>query len=368
MLRFGRMTIFLLALNVMAFYYYGYRAIIVSLISVAVALLTEYICRTATGRKFDIKDTSPIMSAMILALLMPASIPYRIIIFASAFMIAICKYAFGGNKNLIFSPAAVAYAFSLLAWPNSVLRYPQPVPFGNIPLISDSTQVLDYSFTHYADISLSSSSYLDIIWGRLAGPMGTSCVVIIAICAISLYLFKDIHGTTLFSAVAVSVLLYVLFPLAATGWRAAVYALVTGSFMFVLGYIVCDMRYVPQRPLAQVIYGALFAAISYLLRRFSGLESAAVFSALILSIFTSEFDRFDLAVCGGASKLWRFVSGKTRDLVLYVKFRSDKKLSRDVSPSSEQGEDAGSTSADDTHKTPDTQSPDKNTDEKSSEE
>ena len=58
----------------------------------------------------------------------------------------------------------------------------------------------------------------------------------------------------------------------------------------------------------------------------------------------------------------------TRDLVLYVKFKSDKKLSRDVSPSSEQGEDAGSTSADDTHKTPDTQSPDKNTDEKSSEE
>ena len=40
MLRFGRMTIFLLALNVMAFYYYGYRAIIVSLISVAVALLS----------------------------------------------------------------------------------------------------------------------------------------------------------------------------------------------------------------------------------------------------------------------------------------------------------------------------------------
>ena len=42
--RFARATSFLLALNVMAFYYYGLRAVIVTLISVGVSLLTEYIC------------------------------------------------------------------------------------------------------------------------------------------------------------------------------------------------------------------------------------------------------------------------------------------------------------------------------------
>ena len=41
--RFARLTVFLVALNVMAFYYYGYRAVIISLLSVGVSLLTEYI-------------------------------------------------------------------------------------------------------------------------------------------------------------------------------------------------------------------------------------------------------------------------------------------------------------------------------------
>ena len=92
----------------MAFYYYGLRAVIVTLISVGVSLLTEYICCQIVKKRFRLVDTSPIMSGMILALLMPASVPYKVVIFAAVFMIAVCKFAFGGNNNLIFSPAAVA--------------------------------------------------------------------------------------------------------------------------------------------------------------------------------------------------------------------------------------------------------------------
>ena len=62
----------MLALNVMAFYYYGLRAVIVTLISVGVSLLTEYICCQIVKKRFRLVDTSPIMSGMILALLMPA--------------------------------------------------------------------------------------------------------------------------------------------------------------------------------------------------------------------------------------------------------------------------------------------------------
>ena len=322
----------------MSFYYYGYRAIIVSAISAAISLLTEYICCTVTGKRFSIRDTSPIMSALLLALMMPASVPYRIIVFSSIFMIAVCKYAFGGNKNLIFSPAALAYAFAVLSWPNNVLRYPEPVPFGHVSLESDVQELLDYSFTHYADISISSSSYLDIIWGRLAGPMGTTCILVIAICAVSLYLFRDIPGTVLFSAIAANVLLFVLFPLAATGWTAAVYALVTGSFLFVLVFMTCDYRFVPKRPVAQVFYGVLFALISFLLRKLSGIETAAVFSLLIVSVFSSELDRLDIVLQAGVSRFWLFCGQKFKKLVLYIRFKRGLAASGEEAVSENSGE------------------------------
>lgn len=316
---FARLTVFLVALNVMAFYYYGYRAVIISLLSVGVSLLTEYICCTLTGKKFDIKDTSPVVSAMILALLMPASVSYMVVAFASAFMISVCKFAFGGNNNLIFSPAAVAYAFSALTWSNNVLRFPSPVPFGQLPLWTEVTDGLSYSFTRYADISLSSASYLDIIWGKLSGPMGTMSVVIIIICAVSLYFFRDIPGTVLFSGVAVNVLLFVIFPLTATGWTAVIYAMTTGSFMFVLVFMACDFRFAPKRAFAQILYGGIFALLSYLLRRFSGLETAAIFSLLIVSIFSAELDKLDVQL----TRLIYFLRKKIGSFIVYVGKRTE---------------------------------------------
>ncbi len=312
----------MLALNVMAFYYYGLRAVIVTLISVGVSLLTEYICCQIVKKRFRLVDTSPIMSGMILALLMPASVPYKVVIFAAVFMIAVCKFAFGGNNNLIFSPAAVAYAFCALTWPNSVLRYPAPVPFGSLTLSSEVPDVMVRSFTHNVDVSLSSASYLDIIWGKLAGPMGTSCVLIILICAVSLYFFRDIPPSVFFSAVASNTLLFVLFPISASGWTAAMYSVITGSFMFVLVFMACDLRFVPRRSFAQALYGIAFSTVSFVLRKYCGFENSAVFGFLIASVFSSELDRFDLFAGNKLSKLGEILDQKISKAFIYVKFRT----------------------------------------------
>lgn len=344
--RFARVTSFLIALNVMAFYFYGVRAVLISAISVGVSLLTEYICCRATKIKFDIMDTSPIMSGMLLALLLPASVPYKIVVFAGIFMIAICKYAFGGNDNLIFSPVAVTYAFIALTWPNSILRYPKPVPFGNLSLSSEVPDVLDRSFTYYADISLSSASYLDIVWGKLAGPMGTMSVLIIMICAISLYFFRDFPAPVFFSAVASNVLLFALFPFSATGWTAVLYSFVTGSFMFVLIFMACDYRFAPKHSLAQTLYGIIFAVLSFVLRKYCELENSAVFALLIVCIFSSELDRFDIFATNAASVAGDYIIQKIRMMFIYIKFRTnseDATLKDDETSENKSDNDTGGT-------------------------
>lgn len=320
--RFARVTSFLAALNVMAFYYYGVRAVLVSAISVSVSLITEYLCCKARGRSFDLRDTSPIMSGMLLALLLPASVPYKIVVFAGVFMIAVCKHAFGGNDNLIFSPVALAYAFISLTWPNSILRYPRPVPFGNLSLSSEVPDVLDRSFTYYSDISLSSANALDIIWGKLAGPMGTMSILIIMICAISLYFFRDFPTPVFFSAVAANVLIQVIFPFSVTGWSAVLYSFVTGSFMFVLVFMACDFRFAPKHPFAQTLYGISFAALSYILRKHCGLDNSAVFALLIVCIFSSELDRFDVFTANALTAFGSYTAQKIRNTFIYIKFRT----------------------------------------------
>ncbi len=275
-------------------------------------------------RKYDWRDPSPAANGIMLALLMPASVPYGVMIFASVFMSSVMKYAFGGHHNRIFHPVAAAYLFSALCWPSSVLRYPTPSIFGNLSLSSTLTDALDRSFTHYVDVSLRSSSWLDILWGKLAGPMGTSCVVLILIVTIALYCFRDIPASVLFAGVATEVLLFISFPISATGWQAALYSIVTGSYMYVLAFMVCDPCFAPSNGFGQTLYGIAYGLTAFLLRKFSGYEDSAVLALMVVSIFSTEFDRFANFVIDNLDRFRDYTITTIRERQIYRRFRSEK--------------------------------------------
>lgn len=276
----------------MAYYYYGLRAFIVTAVSVAVSLITDYICCSLRKRRFDWSDQSPVMDGLLLALLMPASVPYPIVMISAVFMVVVGKYAFGGNKNLIFHPVAVAYAFCSFSWQNAFMRYPTPVPFGDVSLASNVSDALTHSFTYNFDNGTAGTfSILDMLWGKLAGPMGTSSILIILICAVALYFFGDISKTVFFTGIAANVLLFVIFPEHASGVQAVCYSFVTGSYMFTLVFMACDHRIAPKHELARFLYGMVIAVMAFVFRRFTVIENGAVFSLIIACIFSSEFDR-----------------------------------------------------------------------------
>lgn len=327
----------------MAYYYYGFRAFIVSAISVLTSVLVDYICCALMKRKFDWSDQSPVMEGLLLALLMPASVPYPIMIISSAFMVVVGKYAFGGNKNLIFSPVAVAYAFCSFTWSNVIMRYPTPVPFGNVSLASTVTDTLTHSFTYNFDNGAAGTfSILDMLWGKLAGPMGTSNVMIILICAISLYFFGDISKTVFFTGVAANVLLFVLFPENALGWQAVCYSLVTGSYMFTLVFMACDHRFVPKYELSRFIYALAIAVMAFVFRRFTTIQNGAVFSLLIACIFRDEFDRWSEALLKLPDKLNIYLQNKHLE---YKQKREERALAKADGEAAEAAENAEKTEA-----------------------
>lgn len=306
---------------------------IVVAISVVTSVLSEYICTSLMRRKYDWRDPSPIANGIMLALLMPASVPYGVMIFSSAFMSSVMEYAFGGHHNRIFHPVATAYLFAALCWPSSVLRYPTPTVFGNLSLSSTLTDALDRSFTHYVDVSLSSSSWLDIVWGRLAGPMGTSCVILILIVTIALYCFRDIPAPVLFSAVATEVLLFICFPISATGWQAALYSIVTGSYMYVLTFMVCDPYFAPSNAFGQTLYGFAYGLVAFLLHKFSGYEDSSVLALMVISIFATEFDRFAIFVIDNLDRFRNFVETRIRERQIYHRFKKYENLPDSEEPS-----------------------------------
>ena len=97
------MLIALLIPAVIAVYYYGIRAVMIIVVSVAVCLLTDMICYKLRGRVRVKAEISTVVTGLTIALMMSAAVPFYAVVTADLFAMIICKHAFGGRGNEIFN-------------------------------------------------------------------------------------------------------------------------------------------------------------------------------------------------------------------------------------------------------------------------
>ena len=92
----------------------GIRALLVTLTSVAAAMAAEWLYARVTKTRNTVVDGSAMVTGLLLAMTLPASVPYWLVIVGNVFAIVIVKALCGGLGQNIFNPALAARAFMLL--------------------------------------------------------------------------------------------------------------------------------------------------------------------------------------------------------------------------------------------------------------
>ena len=156
----------------MACFLYGLRPLLLC----GAALLTGNLCDRLVSllrrRVYRAGDFSNESFALIIALLMPATVDWYVVIMAML--------------------AAVGYVVAAVSWPEQVFRYPQP--YTNIPLW-DATDVpvsSTISDTLRSGGSLNIGA-ISLVLGEYAAPMGTGAALILLACGLFLWLQKDVR-------------------------------------------------------------------------------------------------------------------------------------------------------------------------------
>lgn len=318
----------LLGVCFMSWFYYGKRAIVLIALSAAVSFFTELISLKLSGKEFSVKDVSAIESGIILALLMPASLPYEIMAVSAFMMILIGKVAFGGIKNQIFPSAAVGFALASICWSEYVLVYPAPVANGELPLSSHINVTLSESFTRLADsVRIPAVSSMDLMLGAFTGPMGTTCILLLVICAVTFICRATASRMVIFSSLSVIFIFQYLFPTLGNGFVSSMaYELLSGSTLFIVLFIACDPATVPEKRSARLIFGLLVGLFTVLFRRAGGIENAAVFGVLAACLFVDILDRYFYRVSDFLAYVW----SKRKNIKLFkqVKTQSEKKKNK----------------------------------------
>ena len=100
-------VIALLPALVAAVWIFGLRALVVTCVSVAAAVLSEYLFEKATHKPNTIADWSAVVTGVLLAFNLPVTIPLWQAALGSAIAIVVVKQLFGGIGRNFANPAIV---------------------------------------------------------------------------------------------------------------------------------------------------------------------------------------------------------------------------------------------------------------------
>jgi len=105
-------------------YQFGLPALTTMFICIAAALATEYLILKWQNKPMVVKDGSAFLTGLLLAMNIPASIPWYMPLLGSIVAIAIAKHTMGGLGYNIFNPALIGRAFLLASWPIAMTTWP----------------------------------------------------------------------------------------------------------------------------------------------------------------------------------------------------------------------------------------------------
>lgn len=291
------MLLMLFAPAVMAWYYYGERAVRLMALSVITAVLCELAGSKLFKAKATVSDLSAVVTGLAIALCVPASSPWWLACAASAFAIIAAKLPFGNSRGIMFLPAAAGLAFITICCPKEFFTYPA------IPALSEklaaygsdgfaSGTSIAYMLTQRTSIGINIISYIDILVGNVAGPMGATCAV--ALLGAFVYLMFRRHKNAIIPVMyfAVCIVYAFLFTRVSTGRLISVAMELSGGLLLFGGvFFMTNEILAPKRFVAKLCYGACGGLIVMLMRTFGTYEDSTVFAVLIVNAIAPVLDK-----------------------------------------------------------------------------
>lgn len=148
-------------------YNFGIRALFHILLTVAAAVLTEFLYEKAMKKPVTIGDYSAVVTGLLLALNLPVSAPLWMGVLGSVFAILVVKMLFGGLGQNFMNPALGGRCFLLLSFAGLMTGYECDAYSGATPLAMVKAGEMP--------------NVMDMIIGRTGGVIGETSVIAIAI-------------------------------------------------------------------------------------------------------------------------------------------------------------------------------------------
>ena len=277
-------VIALLPTTIFGIYNFGPRALLLILLSVATCVLTEYVYEKLMKKPVTVKDFSAVVTGLLLALNLPASVSWFVPVIGGIFAILIVKQLFGGLGQNFMNPALAARCFLLISFSGQMTDFSVPKgAWGNIAVdtVSGATPLALLKSGETADV-------LSLFIGNVQGTIGETSAIAILIGAIFLLCMKIIDLRIPLTYLASFVIFIAIFGGHGLDPNYILGHLFGGGLMLGAWFMATDYVTSPITKKGQIVYGVILGVLTGLFRLFGGsaegVSYAIIFSNLLIPL------------------------------------------------------------------------------------
>ena len=285
-------------------YFFGLRALMVTLVSAAACVFFEWGYRKMMKLDDTTWDLSAVVTGVLLAFVCPPTVPYWMIVIGALFAIVLVKQLFGGIGKNFVNPALAGRAF-MFSWPVAMATWVK-VGFENAaPLVGSAdivTQATPLSAMHQGYFDPALGSIMDLFTGNVGGCIGETSALLLLAGFAYLLIRKVISARIPVAYIATVAVLAFLFPMGNDRlvWTAA--QVFGGGLMLGAIFMATDYVTSPITKRGQIIFGIGCGILTIAIRYFGGYSEGVSYAILIMNLCVVLLDKVGRPVKFGAPK------------------------------------------------------------------
>ena len=254
---------------------FGANALILTVVTVAACVFFEWGYCKLMGREVPISDLSAVVTGMLLAFNMPASMPWWMAIVGAFIAIVIIKQLFGGLGFNFANPAIVGRIALAVGFASRMAAYPLPIT--KVDALASATPLAVAG-------ELGAGDYVTLLLGNHGGVLGETCAITILIGGIYLIATKVISPVipvTYLATVAVLSLCFGMDPIV---------QLLSGGLMLGAFFMATDYVTSPTTDKGKLIAGIFMGVVTCAIRFFGTMSEGVSFAILLMNLVTPYID------------------------------------------------------------------------------
>ncbi|MBR1970501.1 MAG: RnfABCDGE type electron transport complex subunit D [Clostridia bacterium] len=275
-------------------YYFGARALAIILVSVISCVLFEYLYQKIARKKVTINDLSAVVTGMLLAFVLPVTVPYYDVVIGAFVAIVITKQLFGGIGHNFMNPALIGRAFLLASFPVALTK------FTNLRLgITEKIADVVTSATPLSDNPDALPTFTEQLLGKfsngmpIGGCIGETCIAAILLGGAYLVIRRVISLRIPLSYLITMVVMALLFK-----GRVDIFggntlgAVFSGGVCFGAFFMATDYVTTPTTRLGQIIFGVGCGFLTSVIRFWGGYPEGVTYAILFMNVLTPLIDKW----------------------------------------------------------------------------